>query len=403
VENGARKQGTEQAITDSIQEFIDNGFAEEVIEEEEPEQVHYLPGHAIYREEHDTTKTRFVLNGASVMQTGKSINDCLYQGRCLLPEINHVLIRWRMNVIAFVLDISKMFLRIKLEHGAHYLRFFWMFCQTNMPPQIFRMLEVTFGIVSSPYQAVDVVLKHATILQDKLPLAAEEVRQQIYMDDVPGGAEDVQVAREKIKQLWEFFQSASMMPHKFQSNFSEILESIPEANINPKTVQKVLGVLWDSSQDKLMFDIKLPENEKKVDTKRSFLETSATIFDPLGLLSPFVMRIKLLFQQVWLSETRDSLKSKKSWNTQLSSVIQRESDKLKSEISTLNEIQIGICFFEKQGKLPLKLELFAFGDASVKSYATAIYIVGTHEDGSFSTNVLYSKSRVAPKKMSCQL
>jgi hypothetical protein len=74
-------------------------------------------------------------------------------------------------------------------------------------------------------------------------------------------------------------------------------------------------------------------------------------------------------------------------------------DKLKTEISTLNDIQIDRCFFEKQGKLPLKLELFAFGDASVKSYATAIYIVGTHEDGSFSTNLVYSKSRVAPKKM----
>ncbi len=65
----------------------------------------------------------------------------------------------------------------------------------------------------------------------------------------------------------------------------------------------------------------------------------------------------------------------------------------------MNEIKIDRCFFEKQGKLPLKLELFAFVDASVKSYATAIYIVGTHEDGSFSSNLLYSKSRVVPKKM----
>jgi hypothetical protein len=399
VENGARKRGTEQAINDSIQELLDNGFAEEVIEEEEPEQVHYLPGHAIYREEHDTTKTRFVLNGASVTQTGKSINDCLYQGRCLLPEINHVLIRWRMNIIAFVLDISKMFLRIKLEHGADYLRFFWRFCQTNMPPRIFRMLVVTFGIVSSPFQAVDVVLRHATMLQDELPLAAEEVRQQIYMDDVPGGAEDVQVAREKIKQLWEFFQSASMMPHKFQSNFPEILESIPEANINPKTVLKVLGVLWDSSQDILMFNISLPERKETFDTKRSFLETSATIFDPLGLLSPFVMRIKLLFQKVWLAEENELIKTKKGWDTLLPSEIQSEWNFIKSEISTLNEIKIRRCFHNNIQKMPVKLELFAFGDASNKSYATAIYLVGTHEDGSFSSNLVLSKSRIAPKKM----
>jgi len=36
----------------------------------------------------------------------------------------------------------------------------------------------------------------------------------------------------------------------------------------------------------------------------------ATIFDPLGLLSPFVMKIKLLFQKVWLSEEKEKDKKK---------------------------------------------------------------------------------------------
>ena len=116
VELQARKKNKIEEINASIQDLLDNGFAEEVIEDEEPEQVHYLPGHAVFREDHDTTKTRFVQNGAATTESGKSINQCLFQGRCLLPEINHVLIRWRMNLIAFVLDISKMFLRIKLEH-----------------------------------------------------------------------------------------------------------------------------------------------------------------------------------------------------------------------------------------------------------------------------------------------
>jgi hypothetical protein len=34
-----------------------------------------------------------------------------------------------MYSIAFVLDISKMFLRIKLQHGTDYLKFFWRFCE----------------------------------------------------------------------------------------------------------------------------------------------------------------------------------------------------------------------------------------------------------------------------------
>jgi hypothetical protein len=111
------------------------------------------------------------------------------------------------------------------------------------------------------------------------------------------------------------------------------------------------------------------------------------------------MRIKLLFQKVWLAEENELIKTKKGWDTLLPSEIQSEWNFIKSEISTLNEIKIRRCFHNNIQKMPVKLELFAFGDASNKSYATAIYLVGTHEDGSFSSNLVLSKSRIAPKKM----
>ena len=171
-----------------------------------------------------------------------------------------------------------MFLRIKLKHGADHLRFFWRFCEKNLPPRIFRMAVLTFGMISSPFQAIDVVLKHADMLENVYPLAAEEVRNQIY---------------------------------------------------------------------ELMFDIKLTERKENFDTKRTFLETSATIFDPLGLLSPFVMRIKLLFQKVWLSEEKEAIKTKKGWDTRLPPEIQSEWNSIKEEISTLNEIKIRRCFHRR--------------------------------------------------------
>ena len=36
-------------------------------------------------------------------------------------------------------------------------------------------------------------------------------------------------------------------------------------------------------------------------TKRNFLSRIATLFDPLGLLSPFLIRAKILMQEVWLN------------------------------------------------------------------------------------------------------
>ncbi len=88
------------------------------------------------------------------------------------------------------------------------------------------------------------------------------------------------------------------------------------------------------------------------DTKRNFLENSATIFDPLGLLSPFVMKIKLLFQKVWLAEEKETDKKKKGWDTKLPADIQKEWNGLKAEIPVLNTISIPRCFFTMEQKKP---------------------------------------------------
>jgi len=61
---------------------------------------------------------------------------------------------------------------------------------------------------------------------------------------------------------------------------------------------KLLGVGWDSGSDELHFNFsalfdqvrRLPPN------RRSLLKVTASIFDPLGILSPFVVRLKVLFQ-----------------------------------------------------------------------------------------------------------
>ena len=399
VEKSAIDKKHVDLLNNAYQELIDKGFAEEVFEKEEPDQVHYLPGHPVFKEESASTKTRIVFNASCVSGSGKSINQCLYQGQCLLPEIAHVLIRWRMEIIAFVLDITKMFLRIKLHKDKDYLRFLWRFCQTDRTARIFRMTAVTFGVISSPFQAIDVVLKHCDLMETEFPLAVQEVRDQLYMDDVAGGDKDEESARKKIEEILNFFTEASMQPHKFASNSQKILQNIPEEFKNLKECIKVLGVLWNQKTDVITFNIEQKEDLRKdQDTKRSFLEYSASIFDPLGMLAPFTMSIKLLFQEVWLSEEKEKSKSKKGWDTKLSFDIQEKWNILKNEIPQLNTIEIPRCYFTNNGK-PLKIQLFAFGDASVKAYATAIYIVGIHKNGAITSNLVFSKTRIAPLTM----
>jgi len=61
---------------------------------------------------------------------------------------------------------------------------------------------------------------------------------------------------------------------------------------------KLLGINWDSDQDEFLFNFsELTQYAKLLPpSKRSLLKFTAKIFDPLGLLSPLVIRLKLLFR-----------------------------------------------------------------------------------------------------------
>ena len=56
----------------------------------------------------------------------KSLNECLYRGPVLLPDLCHILIRMRVGKIAIVSDIEKAFLQVGLqETEKDVTRFLW--------------------------------------------------------------------------------------------------------------------------------------------------------------------------------------------------------------------------------------------------------------------------------------
>jgi len=55
---------------------------------------------------------------------------------------------------------------------------------------------------------------------------------------------------------------------------------------------KLLGVGWDSYSDELHFNL----SELVSPSRRSLLKVTANIFDLLGILSPFVIKLKIFFQ-----------------------------------------------------------------------------------------------------------
>ena len=67
-----------------------------------------------------------------------------------------------------------------------------------------------------------------------------------------------------------------------------------------KSCEKVLVIEWDNNNDILRFGVneifKTATNISP--TKRNILKTIASVYDPIGILQPMIIKLKLLFQEI---------------------------------------------------------------------------------------------------------
>jgi len=393
VEKTMAHSGKAEMVNDAFKEMQAPEFSEKVPASEinkQPGEAHYLQCHPVFREDKATTKCRIVMNASAKRRGQKSLNDYLLMGPCLLPDFIKVLLRFRCNRSAFALDISKMFLRIKIDEGKDFMRFIWRNGIQNTDPEVWRLTSVAFGFKSSPFQASFTLRKHADLFKDKFPLAQSPIHWNTYMDDTTDGDLCQHKARQMLHQLVALLQEASMLPHKIVSNDKAILEGLPMELLLQQENVKILGVNWNTTSDSLTFQIGEALHER-ADTKRTFLKAAATVFDPLGLIAPFLMRMKLLFQSLWMKNV--------GWDESLPPDIQEDWDTWRQEAKELASLSRTRCFFDKHKSVPKFIDIYAFGDASILAYATAVFIVATYEDDTTTSELAMAKTRVAPKKM----
>ncbi|GFV96633.1 integrase catalytic domain-containing protein [Trichonephila clavipes] len=99
--------------------------------------------------------------------------------------------------------------------------------------------------------------------------------------------------------------------HKWATNSAELREQWEKNGFSTETSSnsigqnminyKVLGISWDTDRDVFYFDIEslLSFISKRTDTKRFLLQVASRIFDPLGFIAPYVIRLKILIQNIW--------------------------------------------------------------------------------------------------------
>ena len=80
-----------------MKEYVEKEFAEEVpYENVEDRTTHYLPHHAVFRDDKKTTRCRIVFD-ASMREDGVFLNDCVLPRTDLQPNLASLLINFKQN------------------------------------------------------------------------------------------------------------------------------------------------------------------------------------------------------------------------------------------------------------------------------------------------------------------
>ena len=129
---------TLQEYDSVIQNHTKQGIVQPVedLESKEVVKVHYLPHHAVIRQDKETTKLRDVYD-ASAKSDGPSVNNCLYTGPKFDQCIMDILLRFCTHRIALTADIKKAFLVVSIaKKDRDVLWFLWIDDVTKEQPEV---------------------------------------------------------------------------------------------------------------------------------------------------------------------------------------------------------------------------------------------------------------------------
>ncbi|XP_055605119.1 uncharacterized protein LOC129753329 [Uranotaenia lowii] len=346
-------------------------------------------------------KLRIVWDAASKSR-GVSLNSFLLKGPDQLVALPHVLQRFREYRVAVSGDIREMFHQVNMnELDQHCQRFLWNDGVIGKAPTVYIMRVMTFGASCSPSSAQYVKNSNAERFVTKYPKAVYAIRSETYVDDMLISVETDIEAIQLVKDVRMIHSEGGFEIRGWLSNSTQVLRALGEKSTvhkdlnvdNELSSEKVLGMWWNTAEDIFTFKVPRRCNQEilsgnETPTKREVLRVLMLIYDPLGMLSNFLMYLKVLLQEIWRSGVgwdepiHDEQLSK--WRTWLNVLKQVET------------VSVPRCYRRLTSANPsTKVQLHVFVDASENGYAAVAYF-RYEECNQIECAFVTSKTRVAP-------
>ena len=276
----------EETYDAQLKALIEKDYAREISDKElhdwvdQGNQIYYIAHQMVVQPESASTPIRVVFNSSQVYQ-GHSLNNALELGPDILNSLHGVLMRFRGSVCAAQGDVSKMFYMVKLTLPDQMMQLFvWKF-KGETKIRTFCMTGLVMGNRPSTNISIIAMRLNASRGNNKIdyPIAHEALTTNSYVDNTFCGAENDEDLEKAIEQTELVANSAGFHYKEWQRSGVGGSESVLLATgSTDASVEKALGLMWNTSADELFVRVDLAKPPKKVHGKEKF----SIHVDPLG-------------------------------------------------------------------------------------------------------------------------
>lgn len=385
----------------AMNDMMDKGYAEPVqsdITSDSQNIQWYLPHHAV-KNKNKPDRIRVVFD-CSAQYGNISLNQNVMRGPDFINKLIGVLLRFRQEPVAIIADVDSMFHMVRVPAADRdCLRFLWYpNGDLQQEPVTYRMAVHLFGGVWSPSCCNFAMRRTAEDNQHDFDTeTVSTVLSNFYVDDCLKSVRTVDQAIRLAQQLISLLQRGGFNLTKWVSNSPEVMASLPEERVrklsqicfkdNNSSGQRALGVKWDTDTDELTFAV--VKNDKPL-TRRGILSVVCSLFDPLGLVSPFILPAKRIMQEL--------CRKKVKWDDRLPDTELESWQAWTRDLLRLGEIHVDRCVKPQHLHTIASTQLHHFSDASEYGYGVATYLRLTDTTGQKGSQLLMAKSRLAPMK-----
>jgi hypothetical protein len=275
--------------------------------------------------------------------------------------------------------------------------------------KVYITTTVNFGDKPEGCIAIAAARETAEKFGAEFPEAAWFLKFRTYVDDVTAGADTM-------ARLKELSSEMEAVARQGGFEFKETLMSGDKEKDDGEP-HKVLGLIWETEEDRLKVDVKLNLGARKVGlhlldnvqledepekalpgviTKRELWRVAQGQYDPLGLLCGYTVRFKILMRSL----AEESTGRVVGWDDPVPEGTNKEFREVVKHLADLRAITVPRAAKPRETVVG-KPMLMIFGDGSSSASCALAYLRWQMADGSVQCRLLAGKTRVAPKcKMS---